>query len=184
MGYFFASNTVFFSCQLETTSYIGSGLFCHMKGIDVYSVPHFCDLGLILFSYNRSYNNAFVLLGTRDWLSYNRTFFYIRFSYNRKTLSNNKEQFCRDPARPFLISWFSYIRLSYNRSALYNNYSNLVCLAASVLFPGWLLPKGIIKESFASSFTCWLFYILFCKVSDVTNKKGKLQKQSWTFPMS
>jgi hypothetical protein len=44
---------------------------------------------------------------------------YIRFSYNRKTLSNNKEQFCRDPARPFLISGFSYIRLSYNRSALY-----------------------------------------------------------------
>jgi hypothetical protein len=53
------------SCQLETPSYIGSGLFCHMRGIDMYSVPHFADLGLISFSYNRSCNNAFVLLGTR-----------------------------------------------------------------------------------------------------------------------
>jgi hypothetical protein len=44
---------------------------------------------------------------------------YIRFSYNRKFLSNNKEQFCWDPACPFLISGFAYIRLSYNRSALY-----------------------------------------------------------------
>jgi hypothetical protein len=53
-------------------------------------------------------------------------FSYIRFSYNRKTLSNNKEQFCRDPAGPFLIPGFSYIRLSYIRSALYISKSYLL----------------------------------------------------------
>ena len=35
---------------------------------------------------------------------------YIRFPYNRKILSNNKEQLCRDPACPFHTSRLRYIR--------------------------------------------------------------------------
>jgi hypothetical protein len=57
---------ILLSCQLETPSNIGSGFFSHMKGNDVYSVPHFGDLRLISFSYKRSCTNAFMLLGTRD----------------------------------------------------------------------------------------------------------------------
>jgi hypothetical protein len=90
--------------------------------------PHFGDLDLISFSYNRSCINTFLLLGTRCWLSYNRIS-YIRFSYNRTILSNNKEQFCRDPACPFLIFGFSYIRLSYNRSVLYNSAAGCVMIS-------------------------------------------------------
>jgi hypothetical protein len=109
---------VLLSCQLETPSYIQSGFFWHMKGNDVYSVPHFGDLGLICFLITGLATTHLCYLGPdTDFLITGLS--YIRFSYNRKTLSNNKEQFCRDPARPFLLSGFSSIRLSYKRSVLY-----------------------------------------------------------------
>jgi hypothetical protein len=109
---------VFFSCQLETPSYVGSGFFCHMKGNDMYSVLHLGDLGLICFLIiSLATTHLCYLEPEIDFLITGLS--HIQFSYNRKILSNNKEQFCRDPASPFLISGFSYIRLSYKRSALY-----------------------------------------------------------------
>jgi hypothetical protein len=84
----------------------------------MYSVPHFGDLGLICFLITSLATTHLCYLGPEiDFLITGLS--YIQFSYNRKILSNNKEQFCRDPASPFLISGFSYIRLSYKRSALY-----------------------------------------------------------------